>query len=488
MNFSIDQAALMRALATVAPAIGSANNPHAATRHVRVAVVAGEEKITITASSNTLAIQTVATAKIRASGICLVPACELLDLVELLTGTIMISLNAHGAVTLRTTGMTQLLKTISAEDFPDVHPSVGVAARLTGDDFAKLIEVTGHAVAEKNAASMPVLSGMHVRLKGGHLVATATDRLRMAGAAVKAVGDAEQMAPATLPQAALRAMRDVARWTGIGDMELISDSRSITLRAAETWVRTAIIEGTFPDIAGIVPKTPLGKLRVSREQLLQAVRMAAAFKATEVVLAVEQGGKTELSVVAAELGQGLARLDGAVLEGEAFSVMFNAGFLAAALQALKMDQVQIGWSGARAPLLVSSPDDPSVFTVLLPVTGKAVADADSEVSETPPVASEVAPGTRQVPTRVSKTKIGTAIAKPVPDVDAQNNFEVGCNDWIEGHAQRLAKMLVAGGQPVFDAKWTVVQRKEIEARMLINYQLMRLPKATPIAKHEAVFA
>ncbi len=247
------------------------------------------------------------------------------------------------------------IRGIDAEDFPAI-PSIGDGGGPTitidGALLKDMIAQISFAAATDD--SRPVLAGIHLKVEGQTISLAATDGFRLG------VRDGELTAPASEPFSIIvpaRAMTELARVLGDSEepveMTVTPNRNQLMCRSGSVEFVSRLIDGTFPEVRQLVPKSYNTRAIASREGFLGAIRRANIFARENndvVKLSLNKGeeeystGTLQVSANAAEVGDNLSDVD-ASIEGPAGVIAFNVRYLSDVLNATKSQQMALEMQG-----------------------------------------------------------------------------------------------------------------------------------------------
>lgn len=279
------------------------------------------------------------------------------------------------------------LLTLPAEDFPALPDRPGPVGRVEADALAAA--VTRVDTAASDDATLDLLTGIHLQLSQDGLVATASDRYRVARAAIDwepaladdAGGPVEVLVP---HQALTQAVRGLAGHVEIG-LHIIPGADSATqlcLHDGDRRLDVGLIsyDSYLPvdkllDISGKVT----GTVRVATADLtaaLQRVRTLAA-RETPVLLVLGTGGHLEVATGGGEDAEGADTVE-ADYDGDQLTVAFAPAFLADLLATIRAERVRLDLTGPHTPALatpVNEDGEDRFWHMIMPIRQPATSTA-----------------------------------------------------------------------------------------------------------------
>ncbi len=231
-----------------------------------------------------------------------------------------------------------------AAEFPRV-PELKADTRiaLEGEALSRLSERTGYAVSNEDAR--PVLGGVLLQGADDQLSFVATDGHRLARATRKGSFGKLAKDGVIVPGRALQAVRRTAEEaTSPVDIE-IADGRKQAGFGAQVGehrvqIITRLLEGTYPNYEQVIPKDNPRRLKVARQELIDAIDLVAshADNVTRQVRFTLRGTSLGVSSTTPELGAGEQKLV-AEYDGEDMDVGYNAGYLLEILRSMPTERV-----------------------------------------------------------------------------------------------------------------------------------------------------
>lgn len=375
LKVAVSQENLHRALAQVARAVAT-KTTLPVLNNILLATDGGTLKLA--ATNLEMAITAWVSCTIEHEGTVTVPAKSLTEWVNTLPpDTVHLSVDSRLALTLTSGRNRSTIRGIDAEDFPAI-PSIsdgsGLTATMDATALREMIAQISFAAASDD--SRPVLAGIHVKIEGQTIAMAATDGFRLG------VRDGELAAPAHEPIAIIvpaRAMTELARVLGDREepveMTVTPNRNQFMCRAGNVEFVTRLIDGTFPEVRQLLPKSYNTRAVTSREGFLGAIRRANIFarENNDVVrLQISKGeeeystGTLQVSANAAEIGDNLSDVDASV-EGPSGVIAFNVRYLSDVLNATKTQQIALEMQGPNnAGVLrpVGTTDGAAVYVIM----------------------------------------------------------------------------------------------------------------------------
>ncbi len=258
------------------------------------------------------------------------------------------------------------VRTLPAEDFPrfpEVEPDKTIS--LPASRISEIVKHVSKAVSRDE--TRPVLTGILLSVEGSTVKMVSTDSYRLA---VKesliedgSLEDVQVVVPGKVMDEVSRLAPDSEEVT-LG----VSDNQAVFMFGTTEFVARRI-EGTFPNYRQLIPKESETTVRVSREEVLAAVKRVSllAQHNTPLRLTVNSEDQT-LSLSATTHDVGDASEDLMVkVEGPDVEIAFNHSFLLDGLLVAEGDEVVISIVSPLKPGVITSPQDDGFLYLLMPV-------------------------------------------------------------------------------------------------------------------------
>ena len=336
------QADLDHALRTIAPAVGH-RSPHPILDCCLIQAAGGA--ITITGFNLDLGITVTISAAVETDGAVALPYRLLAGLVSRFDGDEAVTL-ADGALT--ASGASYGLAAADAADYPAL-PVVDAAT----SELRLSAGIRACMAAASTDASKQMLQGIH--LGSGHMEATDGHRL------MRYAIDLPDGLDIVLPASTMRLLQDRVVTIAVAKGQAVIDAGDgIT-------IYSRIMDGTYPDVAKLVPSEFKHTITADRRRLTRALeRVAIIADAHNSVVKLTAGsGGLEISAEAdANNGRELLAVEGAASGAWAF----NVHYLLDGLKAFRNHEaVKLLANSATTPVVLTPSDDDGKTYLVMPV-------------------------------------------------------------------------------------------------------------------------
>ncbi len=272
------------------------------------------------------------------------------------------------------------IKGLPASEFPLI-PQVTKSKTYTCgvNDFKRSLSQIVFAVSPNE--SKPEFSGVFIEFNRegleGKLILAATDTYRL-GEATLGLGAESDKANATaiIPS---RTMAEVLRILSTfkdevdspDTIEIAFSESQVVFTYGPVELISRVIEGQYPDYKQIVPSDFKTQAKVSKDELIKAIKTTSLFSKTglfDVTLELDPG-TNQVIAKSTDLQTGENQVNlGAEINGDQNSITLNYRYLLEGLNALPGDQVSLKLIDAANPCLVSAiGKEKDYFYIVMPI-------------------------------------------------------------------------------------------------------------------------
>lgn len=331
---------------------------------------AEDEKLTLSATDLEIGIQYTLSAKIIEKGSITVPFQTFSQMIQNIAFE-RINLETNDGVLLVTTDNYRAsVSTTPKEDFPimphleDVYTEFVLDAELCVEALSSVIG------ACQVSEIRPELSGILIVLKNNRLQMVATDSFRLAQKTISekqfstnATSDVSFIIPYRTAQEIVRIMGQEK-----GQVTMRFDSRQMVITTPAITMVSQLIEGTFPDYEGIIPKEFETQVQVEKEDIISALKLTSALsnRLNEVRFVVDSNKTITIFSSTQELGENEYVVP-AKVEGDHTKVVFNWKFFLDGVRPLSSKNIIVGMNGEEKPSIIKSPEDTSFSYIIMPI-------------------------------------------------------------------------------------------------------------------------
>ena len=334
-----------------------------------------DDGLTLTGSNADITIQTqlpvtasTADLTIESTGSIVLPARFFSEIVKKLPEkTMKVTVNDHYQATITSGSASFTINGLDAVNYPHL-PEIDTAEQLTiaGDVLKQIIGQTVIAVSRQE--SRPMLTGIHVTIHNGELLAVATDSHRLSQRKITLTDAPEVDYDIIVPG---DAFRELSR--------MIDDNEQLHLRVAEnqilfTWGTTAfysrLLDGMYPETSRLIPQDSSTQVEFNAGVLLQAIERASllshAGQNNVVKLELDTDAqRATLSGNSPEVGNVEEELQFSSLSGEGIAISFNPDYMKDALRSFGQATIKLAFTQPLRPFTLVPSDDQGDFIQLI---------------------------------------------------------------------------------------------------------------------------
>lgn len=373
MKFSIAKTKMYAALQDVNHAISSTSP--AALRGILIEA-SEDNELVLTASDNDVTIRRTLKGKddeelqlnVEEPGSVVIDAHYIMDIVHKIDAdTVKVEI-LDGALTSFKGNQAQFrINGTKADEYPDIDLSEPQQSFSVNElKLSALIEATAFAASDQE--TRPALTGIHMVLKEGKLIAVATDSYRLARK--EEAIDSDLDIAVTIPAKSMNEVRSILL-SEDKDIRIALDNRKAQFITDDTVFQTRLLEGAFPETDRLIPTSFISTLTISRSSLINVLDRSMFIKNEN--MTINHLHCTEDDIIFSNRSQEIGEFEqslieeGAVFKGEPLDISFNGGYVMAAARALKGNTIEIRFAGEMKPFILINPEDDGMLQLTLPV-------------------------------------------------------------------------------------------------------------------------
>jgi DNA polymerase III subunit beta len=341
-----------------------------------VLVATDEGRLRLSATNLELGITCWIGAKIEEEGSTTVPARTFTDLVSTLPNDqVNMSLNVRTQSLNVVCGSSNTdIKCIDSQEFPPIPvPDLGQGIQINVADLKEMIQQVVFAASADEAR--PILTGVLVTVQGNKIGLEAADGFRLSVRKASLSDSVPRPIKAVIPA---RALSELARISGDGDQSLtmvVPPGRGqVIFRMKDVELASQLIEGTFPDLEQVIPRSYQTRTVLSTAQFLKACKQAEIFAREGSHIArinITAGGElkpgaVEISGHSEETGSNQTVVD-ASIEGPPILIAFNVRFLREVLDVIKTPNVALETTTETSPGVIRPVGEETFLHVIMPM-------------------------------------------------------------------------------------------------------------------------
>jgi DNA polymerase-3 subunit beta len=328
---------------------------------------ASEDGVALAATDGEMGLRTAMEAEAAGSGSVLLPGRLLAELARSLgdAGVEIELREAERDVEIRSGGSSFHLRTLPAEDFPNLPDEGSEPLEIPAAALAETVELVAPAASRDDMR--PVLTGVLVSASGEEMTMVATDSYRLAVKRTELEsgigGDLEANIPA-------KALRELGRIVTAGELDRVAVSllpNQAVFKAGPILLNTRLIDGQFPNFRQLLPESYEHDVRLPRPEFLEVVRRVSqlAQRNAPLRLAFSQG-ELRVSASTPDVGDAEEAMP-AAFEGEPLEIGFNPEFLRDGIESVEGDEVMLRLISPLRPGLLQPVDNEDFRYLVMPI-------------------------------------------------------------------------------------------------------------------------
>lgn len=245
------------------------------------------------------------------------------------------------------------------------HPSTH-QIKLNNSLLKKLIKRVIFAIS--TSETRPILTGVFLQIDHHSLRLVATDGIRLAQvvdsldiSASPAISSLNAVIPGTTLIDLSKMLSEAEDTT----TEIEIGNKQIRFVSNGMMVQSALLEGSYPSVANLIPESHLSEVIVNTGVLLRVVERVSILAGECVTLSVLPSHKLQLNSKSAEVGDVQEEIPLEHIEGEPFRVSFNGKYFRDILRAIDSETLSIKFAGKERPVVLQPVDTtlPSLFLI-----------------------------------------------------------------------------------------------------------------------------
>ncbi|MGM7703289.1 DNA polymerase III subunit beta [Pseudalkalibacillus sp. Hm43] len=241
---------------------------------------------------------------------------------------------------------------------------------IQADLLKTLIRQTVFAVS--TSETRPILTGVNWHIEDGELKCVATDSHRLASrsAAVETTSEEIDFSNVVIPGKSLTELSKILD-DNSDLIDIVLTESQVLFKAKNILFFSRLLDGNYPDTSKLIPNESKTEMIVSTKEFLQAIDRASLLakegRNNVVKLSTLENNEVEISSNSPEIGKVFEQVVTESLEGDELKISFSAKYMMDALKAMDCSEVQIQFTGAMRPFVLTPIEEQSIKQLILPV-------------------------------------------------------------------------------------------------------------------------
>jgi DNA polymerase III subunit beta len=316
-------------------------------------------------------------AEIQEEGNTTIPAKLITDLVNSLPQAaveISVSNDSH-VVNIKSQRSSATIKGMDPSEFPLIPSTEGGELPIVLDaaQFKEAIQEVAFAAADDD--SRPVLTGVYVETGSEKLTFAAADAFRLAVRVIELPGYEQSHDTMLIPARTLEELARILPSEGSVEMIVTPNRSQVLFHTEQVDLVSRLIEGTFPNFRGIIPKEHTTRAVVETKEFAAAVKSVAPFardssNITRVKISGGEGseeGSMTMEATAEDVGSNISTIN-ATVDGPEQQIIFNVKYLADILNVIDTPEVALEVTSAARPGVIKPVSQADYTYVIMPMS------------------------------------------------------------------------------------------------------------------------
>lgn len=242
---------------------------------------------------------------------------------------------------------------------PETFPLIPMAGHASEPSFQVANEHMKSAIREvivatSSSENRPVLTGVSATFRPRSLELTATDGVLLAHRMIPLALQASHPQDTTviIPGKTLSELSKLIG-EGQGLMHIEANTKSIIFRTGSLRVQSALLEGSLPSAAKLMPTLLQSEIRLSSKALLRSAERVSVLAGGSLIRLSAIDGYLKLIARTVEIGDVEDEVELSSVQGEAFSIALNGSFLTEIMRCIHSEQVSLQLAGSRSPVVIA---------------------------------------------------------------------------------------------------------------------------------------
>jgi DNA polymerase-3 subunit beta len=353
-------------LARVLGLVGRAVSTRGAVQILGGLLLASENgSLRVAATDMEMSLRGEAVAELDGDGSVVVPGRLLLDIVRLLpSGEVTLEHEADSSTLHIACGSASYrVNTYRAEDYPRL-PEVNPESLVTVSRQALLETIARVSRAASRDESRPVLTGILMRLEGPTLIMAATDSYRLAVKETRLEESVNRELEAIVPARALGELARIGQASNAEGISIGVQENQVVFVVDGIVLTARLIDGQFPNFRQLKPEGFEAEVRLSREEILDAVKRVGVMAQRNAPLRMRfESGELTIQAQAQDVGEASESLP-ISYSGDALEIGFNPDFLREGFESISEPEVRVKLITPLRPGLITGEGDDFWYLIM----------------------------------------------------------------------------------------------------------------------------
>lgn len=283
---------------------------------------------------------------------------------------------AKESIDVKSTSSSATIRGMDAAEFPAIPGAEKSADPVTLDAAQLKKTITEVAFAAAQDDARPVLTGVLVQIRNGRMTLASSNGFCMAMCTLPLPDYDRSYDDIVIPARTLQELAHILPGSGYVQMIITPNRSQVLFHTPQIDLVSRLIEGTYPNIYGILPKSYTTRAIVETKAFAAALKSVVPFaqdssNITRLKLGrsedEEESGILTIEASAEEIGANVSRIDAAI-DGPAQELLFNIKYLVSVLSVIDTPETAIEVTAKTRPGLLRTLGTIDVQYVIMPMT------------------------------------------------------------------------------------------------------------------------
>ncbi|WP_010649787.1 DNA polymerase III subunit beta [Oceanobacillus massiliensis] len=373
MEFKINNDYFNKAISDVSKAVSS-KTPHPILTGIKI--VAKADSLTLIGSNSDIVIEReipkasegLNILEVYETGSVVISAKYLCEIIKKLPNDIYIKVNENQSMTIQSEEIVTKLNGLNAKEYPKLPEfKLSNSIRIASDVLLDIIKQTVFAASKSE--TRPVLTGVNFYFQKDLLtcVATNSQRLSLVDHKIQSNLNGSFIVPSTSLIEFLKLINSYTK-----EIDIFVTETNILFKSNTISLYSRLIEGSYPNISGLIPRKSSTMVTLDTKQLLKGIERACIFASewrnNNINFQIEDKSKIKISSKSSDVGQVEEIQYIKSISGEAdLNVSIDGNFMMDALKTIKEGEVSLSFNGSMRPILIVPFGNDSHLQLISPV-------------------------------------------------------------------------------------------------------------------------
>lgn len=329
---------------------------------------ATKTKLTISSTNLEISVLSQIGAKIEEEGEISIPSKIISELVGNLPKDQIVLDAEKEQLKIKSSGFSSNVLGMDATDFPEVPGALTKPTVLPKKEILESLSQTLFATSVDE--TRPILTGVLFILNKNVAILVATDGFRLSQKKIILPKYTSLSQKIVVPKGILGEVGRSLDEVSDVQFEVQEKEKQIIFGLGDVVLSSRLLEGEYPDFEKIIPKNSLITVRLDKEELLRAVKLASIFAREAANIIKLKLFKDSVKVLAESGSSGSQETDvEAKVEGEVkgFEIAFNYRFLEEFLHSVAGEEVKMEFTTVDKAGVFTDTSDPNYLHLIMPV-------------------------------------------------------------------------------------------------------------------------